>query len=140
MKLKKLAQLVALMGVVGPVMAQEAAAPALQRVEVTGSSIKRVAKEGALPVQVITFDQIEKQGITTTEQLVRTLSANGTGADKKTTGATPWNSRPGAIWTSIPPRVAPQASDHVTEKGIHSKKLWLGKHFSLAGCGCIALL
>src|SRR5450830_1679857 len=74
------------MGVVGPVMAQEAAAPALQRVEVTGSSIKRVAKEGALPVQVITFDQIEKQGITSTEQLVRTLSANGTGADNMTSG------------------------------------------------------
>lgn len=86
MKLKKLAQLVALMGVVGPVMAQDAAAPAMQRVEVTGSSIKRVAKEGALPVQVITFDQIEKQGITTTEQLVRTLSANGTGADNMTSG------------------------------------------------------
>ena len=86
MKLKKLAQLVALMGVVGPVMAQEAAAPAMQRVEVTGSSIKRVAKEGALPVQVITFDQIEKQGITSTEQLVRTLSANGTGADNMTSG------------------------------------------------------
>ena len=85
MKLKKLAQLVALMGVVGPVMAQEAA-PAMQRVEVTGSSIKRVAKEGALPVQVISFDQIEKQGITTTEQLVRTLSANGTGADNMTSG------------------------------------------------------
>ncbi|MGK5080144.1 TonB-dependent receptor [Janthinobacterium sp. HLX7-2] len=86
MKLKKLAQLVALMGVVGPVLAQEAAPPAMQRVEVTGSSIKRVAKEGALPVQVITFDQIEKQGITTTEQLVRTLSANGTGADNMTSG------------------------------------------------------
>ena len=86
MKLKKLAQLVALMGVVGPVMAQEAAPSAMQRVEVTGSSIKRVAKEGALPVQVISFDQIEKQGITTTEQLVRTLSANGTGADNMTSG------------------------------------------------------
>ncbi|MEG2964768.1 MAG: TonB-dependent receptor plug domain-containing protein, partial [Janthinobacterium sp.] len=86
MKLKKLAQLVALMGVVGPVVAQEAAPPSMQRVEVTGSSIKRVAKEGALPVQVITFDQIEKQGITTTEQLVRTLSANGTGADNMTSG------------------------------------------------------
>ena len=86
MKLKKLAQLVALMGVVRPVMAQEAAAPAMQRVEVTGSSIKRVAKEGALPVQVISFEQMEKQGITTAEQLVRTLSANGTGAENMTSG------------------------------------------------------
>ncbi|MCA1863930.1 TonB-dependent receptor [Janthinobacterium sp. HSC-3S05] len=85
MKLKKLAQLVALMGVVGPVMAQEAA-PAMQRVEVTGSSIKRVAKEGALPVQVITYDQIEKQGITSAEQLLSTISSNGTGADNMTSG------------------------------------------------------
>jgi iron complex outermembrane receptor protein len=85
-KLKKLAQLVALMGVVGPVMAQEAAAPAMQRVEVTGSSIKRIAKEGALPVQVITYDQIEKQGITSAEQLLSTISSNGTGADNMTSG------------------------------------------------------
>nr|WP_263635265.1 TonB-dependent receptor [Janthinobacterium lividum] len=73
------------MGVVGPVMAQEAA-PAMQRVEVTGSSIKRVAKEGALPVQVITYDQIEKQGITSAEQLLSTISSNGTGADNMTSG------------------------------------------------------
>ena len=86
MKLKKLAQLVALMGVVGPVMAQEAAAPAMHRVEVTGSSIKRIAKEGALPVQVITYDQIEKQGITSAEQLLSTISSNGTGADNMTSG------------------------------------------------------
>ena len=86
MKLKKLAQLVALMGGVGPVVAQEAAPPSMQRVEVTGSSIKRVAKEGALPVQVISFEQMEKQGITTAEQLVRTLSANGTGAENMTSG------------------------------------------------------
>ena len=86
MKLKKLAQLVALMGVVGPVIAQEAAAPAMQRVEVTGSSIKRIAKEGALPVQVITYDQIEKQGITSAEQLLSTISSNGTGADNMTSG------------------------------------------------------
>jgi antitoxin component of RelBE/YafQ-DinJ toxin-antitoxin module len=34
-------------------------------------SIKRVAKEGALPVQVISYDQIEKQGITSAEQLMQ---------------------------------------------------------------------
>ena len=85
MKLKKLAQLMALMGVAGAAAAQEAA-PAIQRVEVTGSSIKRIAKEGALPVQVITFDQIEKQGITSAEQLLSTISSNGTGADNMTSG------------------------------------------------------
>lgn len=89
MKLKKLAHMIALMGVVapvaGPALAQGGDA-AMQRVEITGSSIKRVAKEGALPVQVINYDTIEKQGITSTEQLIRTLSANGTGADNMTSG------------------------------------------------------
>nr|WP_254451893.1 TonB-dependent receptor [Duganella vulcania] len=58
----------------------------MQRVEITGSSIKRLAKEGALPVQVINYDTIEKSGITSTEQLIRSLSANGTGADNMTSG------------------------------------------------------
>lgn len=86
MKLKKLAHLIALIGVVSPAVAQQVQAPPMARVEITGSSIKRIAKEGALPVQVITFDQIEKQGISTTEELVRTISANGTGADNMTSG------------------------------------------------------
>ncbi|MGB9990526.1 TonB-dependent receptor domain-containing protein [Massilia sp. SM-13] len=83
MKVKKLAQLIALIGVVGPAVAQEAA---IQRVEITGSSIKRVAKEGALPVQVLTFDTIEKSGVTDTESLLRLIAANGTGADNMTSG------------------------------------------------------
>ena len=86
MKVKKLAQMIALIGVVSPVMAQQAAPQQIQRVEITGSSIKRVAKEGALPVQVVTFDAIEKAGITDTEQLLRTISASGTGADNMTSG------------------------------------------------------
>jgi len=85
-KLKKLAHLIALIGVVSPALAQQVQAPPMARVEITGSSIKRIAKEGALPVQVITFDDIEKQGITSTEELVRTISANGSGADNMTSG------------------------------------------------------
>jgi len=84
-KVKKLAQMIALIGVVSPVMAQEAAQP-VQRVEITGSSIKRVAKEGALPVQTISFDQITKAGITSTEDVLRLISANGTGADNAVSG------------------------------------------------------
>ena len=85
MKLKKIAHLIALIGVASPAVAQEMQQNTpMARVEVTGSSIKRIAKEGALPVQTITFEQIEKQGITTTEELVRTISANGTGADNMT--------------------------------------------------------
>ena len=90
MKLKKLAHLIALMGAVSPAFAQDAdqsgsTAP-MARVEVTGSSIKRIAKEGALPVQVITADQLDKKGITNAEQLLRQISANGTGADNMVSG------------------------------------------------------
>jgi len=88
-KVKKIAQMIALIGVVAPaaspVFAQDVA-PVVQRVEITGSSIKRVAKEGALPIQVINYDTIEKSGITSTEQLIRSLSSNGTGADNMTSG------------------------------------------------------
>ncbi len=49
---------------------------ALQRVEITGSSIKRVDAETALPVTVITRAQIENSGATTTEELLKRVSAN----------------------------------------------------------------
>lgn len=85
MKLKKLAHLIALIGVVGPVVAQEAQPQqTIQRVEITGSSIKRIAKEGALPVQVITFDDMRKQGINNAEELMKMLASNGTGANNST--------------------------------------------------------
>ena len=87
MKLKKLAHLIALIGVVSPAVAQEQQqATPMARVEITGSSIKRVAKEGALPVQIISADTLQKQGITSAEQLMATISANGTGADNPTSG------------------------------------------------------
>ncbi|MBC3862017.1 TonB-dependent receptor [Undibacterium jejuense] len=61
-------------------VAQEATpgtnAQAVQRVEITGSSIKRAEKEGALPVQVVTHEDILKTGATSTEQLLNTLSIN----------------------------------------------------------------
>ena len=50
MKLKKLAHLIALIGVVGPAVAQDVQSDQpVQRVEITGSSIRRIATEGALP-------------------------------------------------------------------------------------------
>jgi iron complex outermembrane recepter protein len=50
------------------------AAPA-QRVEITGSSIKRIEAETALPVQVITREEIQRSGVTTVEQLLQQVSA-----------------------------------------------------------------
>jgi Outer membrane cobalamin receptor protein len=59
----------------------------LERVEITGSSIKRVQTEGALPVQVITREELERSGITTAEQLILELSVNGNGLDNLASNA-----------------------------------------------------
>ena len=79
MKLKTIVQAIACLGAATPLLLQ--AQGDAQRVEITGSSIKRVQAEGALPVQVITRSEIERQGIVSAEQLVARISANGTGAD-----------------------------------------------------------
>jgi iron complex outermembrane receptor protein len=61
------------------VAAPEAAASAppqqLQRVQITGSAIKRIADEGALPVQVLTRNDIVKAGVTTAAELMATVSS-----------------------------------------------------------------
>lgn len=65
-------------GMLASAQAQEAAAPGgaqLQKVEITGTSIKRASIEGALPVQVIGRDEIQKMGVTSTEQLLTAISA-----------------------------------------------------------------
>jgi iron complex outermembrane receptor protein len=77
--------MIALIGVVAPAVAQEVQSQGpMQRVEITGSSIKRIAKEGALPVQVITFDDLQKQGINNADELMLALASNGTGANNAT--------------------------------------------------------
>lgn len=73
-----------------PALAQQT----LERVEITGSSIKRVESEGALPVQVITKSEIERTGVTSTEALLQSIAAassmggtnNATGAGSSTFG------------------------------------------------------
>ncbi|UVW28690.1 TonB-dependent receptor domain-containing protein [Massilia sp. H6] len=88
MKLKKLAHLIAVIGVVSPAMAQDLPINGkIERVEITGSSIKRIAKEGALPVEIISRKQLEDQGIVTAEQLIATLNVNGNGSDNLASNA-----------------------------------------------------
>ncbi|MEY8875158.1 MAG: TonB-dependent receptor plug domain-containing protein [Leptothrix sp. (in: b-proteobacteria)] len=60
--------------------AVDGAAP-LERVEITGSSIRRIASENALPVQVIRRDAIERSGATSVVDLLQRLPAvqGGTG-------------------------------------------------------------
>ena len=78
MKLKTLAGSLALLGIATHSLAQ---VPAEQRVNITGSSIKRIASEGALPVQIVTRAELERQGIVTAEQLILQLNINGNGLD-----------------------------------------------------------
>lgn len=58
-----------------------------QRIVITGSSIKRIAAEGALPIQVITATDLERQGITNAEQAVMELTTNGNGLDNLASNA-----------------------------------------------------
>lgn len=51
----------------------------LEKVEVTGSAIKRLADEGALPVQVITRAEITRSGVTTAAELMANVSAASNG-------------------------------------------------------------
>lgn len=68
------AVLVAL-GVALPAIAQQQ----LDRVEITGSSIKRIDAETALPVSVINRDSINKSGASNVQELVDRLSYNNGG-------------------------------------------------------------
>ncbi|PKB22223.1 TonB-dependent receptor [Janthinobacterium sp. 64] len=54
----------------------EPAPKKMQRVEITGSAIKRLESETALPVQIITRAEIEKAGVTTAAELMARVSAN----------------------------------------------------------------
>lgn len=73
-----------------PVFGQQS----LDRVEITGSSIKRLDVEGALPVQTLSKEEIKRSGVTSTEQLLQSITAassmgstaNATGAGSSTYG------------------------------------------------------
>jgi iron complex outermembrane receptor protein len=68
---------VAVTVVATPVFAQQA--QKIEKIEVTGSNIKRIEGETALPVTVITRQEIEKTGATTAAELLNTVSAIGAG-------------------------------------------------------------
>lgn len=46
----------------------------LERVEITGSAIKRIDAESAVPITVLQVDELRKQGITSVEQLLQRLA------------------------------------------------------------------
>jgi iron complex outermembrane receptor protein len=64
---------VATIGAAAPAAAQQ---PRVEKIEVTGSNIKRVEGESALPVTIITRQDIERMGAVSTEDVLRRVSAN----------------------------------------------------------------
>ncbi len=78
--------LAALMVAAGPALAQTlpARAPAAEpetQIIVTGSRIKRDINDTSLPLQIISSQELGREGISSPEQLISYLSTNGNGAD-----------------------------------------------------------
>ena len=77
--MKPLALAIASLGVYSASLSAIADEQKVERIEVTGSSIKRsIAAEGALPVEVISADSIKQKGIATVEAALQLVSANQT--------------------------------------------------------------
>ena len=82
-KLSVIAAAVAVV-VAQPAFAQTAPTGAIQRVEITGSSIKRTAQEAAGSVQVLTRDDIDKTGATTALEVLQSAAAIETSISSET--------------------------------------------------------
>ena len=53
----------------------------LDRVEVTGTLIRRIEGETSLPVTILKIDELEKAGVTNAEQAVTFITQNQTSAN-----------------------------------------------------------
>ena len=62
----------------------QAVAQVVNRVEITGSNIKRLTAEGPLPVETISKEDIERKGVTSTSELMRSLSSMSSSVDELT--------------------------------------------------------
>ncbi|QYF94239.1 TonB-dependent receptor [Massilia sp. PAMC28688] len=61
-----------------PAIAQQETEPAMQRVEITGSSIRRLAAQSALPITSLRADDFAKQGLATAQEVLATIPMNQT--------------------------------------------------------------
>ncbi len=76
MRMKQLAVAIALIGAGAAINAQaEEKVNKVERVEVTGSSIKRIKKEGSTPVETVSRKQIEKIAATSVNELLKNLAS-----------------------------------------------------------------
>mgnify|MGYP000500893231 FL=1 len=94
MKYSKTAILLLATCLTAPAFAQDAAPPAAAEtvdegaaIIVTGSRIKQDPAKSALPLQVISSDDLTREGINSPEQLISYLSTNGNGADNLASNA-----------------------------------------------------
>ena len=94
MKHSKTAILLLATCLTAPAFAQDAAPPAAAEtvdegaaIIVTGSRIKQDPAKSALPLQVISSDDLTREGINSPEQLISYLSTNGNGADNLASNA-----------------------------------------------------
>src|SRR5207245_216983 len=67
-----------------PALAQQPGAR--EKVEVTGSNIKRIEGETALPVTIFTRSDIERMGATDTEDILKRITSNTAGYSETTQG------------------------------------------------------
>ncbi|WP_426105568.1 TonB-dependent receptor [Massilia sp. TSP1-1-2] len=62
-----------------PALARQDAAAPMQRVEITGSSIKRLAAQTSLPITSIRAEDFAKQGLSTAQEVLATIPMNQSG-------------------------------------------------------------
>lgn len=72
----------------------------IEKIEITGSSIKRIDAESALPVTVIKREDIEKLGATSAAEIIERISANN-GQGYSLSGAIGDSARPGFAGASL---------------------------------------
>lgn len=78
----------ALVACSGGAFGQAATTQRVEKIEVTGSNIKRVDAEGPAPVQIITREQIERSGSPTVAEVIRNIPSNSAGSyDETFTGS-----------------------------------------------------
>lgn len=94
MKLNKIALVLAMSGLGVNAIAQQAAdqentepQEKVERIEVTGSSIKRTSLEGDLPLTIISRAEIDAAGITSAEQLLLQLNVSSNSNDNLASNA-----------------------------------------------------
>lgn len=69
-----------LLGASASAWAEQSAAEQVERIEVTGSRIKRVDMEGATPITTITADELAKSGFATVGDALRSSNLNAFGS------------------------------------------------------------